>query len=174
MPVSDENGNPLTADVLLTNARRLGGDAVLLGRGDPSAQSGAWQWTLITGLATRGWNGALEAGIDGAADALASVGGSALPLSEEEALVRVSGVGTLADYAAVERTLGELPGVTRSGIEATDGATATFRVLIRGGAQAIEHALAASQHFTPLEGAPSASEAAGGTAPAPLAYAYHP
>jgi len=179
MPVSDQNGNPLTADVLLTNARRLGGDAVLLGRGDPSTENGSWQWTLITGLATRGWNGPLDAGIDGAADALASVGGSGLPLSEEEALVRVSGVGTLADYAAVGRTLGELPGVRRSGIEEADGATATFRVLIRGGAQAIEHALAGSQHFTQLDEAASPaagapSDAAGGAAGAALAYEYHP
>ena len=178
MPVSDQNGNPLTADVLLTNARRLGGDAVLLGRGDPSTENGSWQWTLITGLATRGWNGPLDAGIDGAADALASVGGSGLPLSEEEALVRVSGVGTLADYAAVGRTLGELPGVRRSGIEEADGATATFRVLIRGGAQAIEHALAGSQHFTQLDEAASpaagAPPAAGGAAGAALAYEYHP
>jgi hypothetical protein len=43
-------------------------------------------------------------------------------------------------------------------------------VLIRGGAEAIEHALAASQHFTPL-GPP---EATSGAARAPLAYEYHP
>jgi hypothetical protein len=173
MPVSDQSGNLHTADVLLTDARRLGGDAVLLGRSDASAPNGTWQWTLITGLTTRGWDGPLDAGIDGAADALASVGGSALPLADGEAVVRVSGVGTLADYAAVERTLGELPGLRRSGIEETDGATATFRVLIRGGAQAIEHALAGSQHFTRLEGAIS-PEPGGGEAPAPLAYEYHP
>jgi hypothetical protein len=161
MPVTDQAGNPLSADVLLTDARRLGGDAVLLGRADPSGANGPWQWTLITGLATRSWNGPLDAGIDGAADALASVAGSALPLEESEAVVRVSGVGTLADYAAVERTLRELPGVRRSGIEEADGAAATFRVLIRGGAQAIEHALAGSPHFTPAAGAP-------------LEYQYHP
>lgn len=148
MPVTDPNGNPLSANVLLTSAERLGGDAVLLGRADP-ASPGEWQWTLITGLATRSWNGPLAGGIGGAADALARVEGSALPLTDEEATIEVSGIGTLADYAAVERTLEELPGVRRSGIEAADGTTATFSVLIRGGAQAIERVLEGSQHFTP-------------------------
>ena len=179
MPLSDQSGAPLSADVLLIDARRLGADAVLLGRADPSAQNGPWQWTLITGLRTQSWNGPLDAGIDGAADALASVGGSALPLEEEAVLVHVSGVGTLADYAAVERTLGELPGVRRSGIEEADGAAATFRVLIRGGSQAIERVLTGSQHFTRIDiGAaqpPPQAGAAGGIASgAPLAYEYHP
>jgi len=196
MPLTDQSGNPLSADVLLTDARRLGGDAVLLGRGDASAENSMWQWTLITGLATKSWNGPLDAGIDGAADALASVAGSALPLEEQEALVRVSGVGTLADYAAVERTLAELPGVRRSGIAEAAGGIATFRVLIRGGAQAIERALSGSQHFTRLEGGdagetgtppgPDAQPAGGaggqgaiggdgqGAAEALLAYEYHP
>lgn len=183
IPATDQNGNPLSADALLTDARRLGGDAVLLGRADPPGQSAVWQWTLITGLTTQGWNGTLDAGIDGAADALARVEGSALPLAEEEVLVRVSGVSTLADYAAVERTLGELPGARRSGVEQADGASATFSVLIRGGAQAVERALAASQHFSRQDseagslpagsGAPEAGSAEGSVA-APLTYAYHP
>lgn len=168
MPVTDQSGNPLSADMLLIEARRLGADAVLLGRGDSSGQNGPWQWTLITGLRTRSWNGPLAAGIDGTADALASVGGSALPLGEQEAVVRVSGVGTLADYAAIERTLGELPGVRRSGIEETDGATATFRVLIRGGAQAIARALSGSQHFTRIDdGGAAAAGNSGATSSEP-------
>lgn len=192
MPVTDQSGNALSADVLLLEARRLGADAVLLGRADTAAQSGEWQWTLITGLKTQSWNGPLDAGIDGAADALASVGGSALPLEEQRVLVRVDGVGTLADYAAVERTLGELPGVRRSGIEEAEGSTATFRVLIRGGSQAIARALTGSPHFTRIDNPAAAAGApAGGSSPepgvqpeaqagapeeagAPLAYLYHP
>ncbi|MGH8258386.1 MAG: hypothetical protein ACREUG_01700, partial [Steroidobacteraceae bacterium] len=149
------------------SARALGGDAVLLGRSAAAAPAGEWQWTLITGLATQSWNGSFDAGVNGAADALARVEGSALPLTEEEAVVRVSGVGSLADYATVERTLGELPGVRRSGLAEADGTTATFRVLIRGGGQAIERALAGAQHLTRVGG----SEAG---AVQPLAYQYHP
>lgn len=194
MAVTDASGNPLGADVLLTSAQRLGGDAVLVGRSEPSAagappgaaggsppsapgaagaqagvpsgpadvSSASWQWTLITGLASRSWNGSLDAGINGAADALARVAGSALPLTEEAAVVKVNGIGTLADYATVERTLEELPGVRVSGLEETDGASATFRVVIRGGAEAIERALEGSDHLMRLAGDPS------------LAYQYHP
>jgi|GEM_PF-360715 len=170
MPVADQNGNPLSADVLLTKARRLGGDAVLLGRADPQSE-GLWQWTLITGLATQSWDGSLDAGVNGAVDALARVEGRALPLTEEEARVRISGVTTLADYAAVERTFEELPGARRSGLEEADGTTATFRVLIRGGAAAIERALASSQHFTRIDAGPARGEAAAEGAPvaAPIA-----
>lgn len=174
MPVTDQSGNPLTADMLLIDARRLGADAVLLGRADPAADNGQWQWTLITGLRTQSWNGPLDAGIDGTADALASVGGSALPLEEQEAVVRVSGVGTLADYATIERTLGELPGVRRSGIEEADGATATFRVLIRGGSQAIVRALSGSPHFTRIDTGDVEAPGAPGAAAPPLAYEYRP
>lgn len=165
MPVTDQSGTPLGADVLLTDARRLGGDAVLVGRSDAAPPGGVWQWTLITGLATQSWNGPFDAGVNGAADALARVEGSALPLTEEEALVKVSGIGTLADYAAVERMLGEVPGVRRSGLAEADGNTATFRVLIRGGARAIERALASAQHLSRIEEADSGSPSAGGTAP---------
>jgi hypothetical protein len=182
MPIVDQNGNPLTADALLTSAQRLGGDAVLLGKGDAAGASGEWQWTLITGFTTQSWNGSLDAGVNGAADAFARVEGSAVPLAEEEALVRVGGVSSLSDYATVERTLGELPGVRRSGLAEANGGTATFRVLIRGGAQAIERALMDSPHLTRTDaGAPAAASAPAGpgSAPgsvpsAPLAYQFHP
>jgi len=148
MALVDASGGALTNDALLTSAQRLGADDVLLGRTDPAAPSGEWQWTLLTGLSTESWTGTFEAGIEGAADALARVQSTSLPLGDQDALVQVSGVSTLTDYASVERLLDSLPGVRRSGLEAADGATVTFRVLIRGGAQAVEHALATSPHFT--------------------------
>jgi hypothetical protein len=147
MPVTDASGSPLTSDALLTNAQRLGGDAMLLGRADPA--SGAWQWTLLTGFSTTSWNGTFADGINGAADALSVVEGTGPALADQDAVVEVTGVASLADYAAVERMLSELPGVHRSGLEEADGTTAKFDVLILGGAQAIEHALAHSQHLAP-------------------------
>ncbi len=163
MAVTDADGHPLSGDALLTNAQRLGGDAVLLGRADPAAPAGSWQWTLLTGFSTESWNGTLDDGINGAADALARVQGGSLPLVEEDAAVQVTGVSTLADYAAVERMLADLPGVRRSGLVQADGATATFSVLIRGGAQAIERALADSRRLQRA-----------GTGEAPLTYQFHP
>ncbi len=161
MAVADQAGNPLESDALLTNAQRLGGDAMLLGRADPA--SGAWQWTLLTGFSTASWNGTFEDGINGAADALSRVQGNALPLVEEDAVVEVSGVTTLADYARVEQMLNELPGVHRSGLEEADATTARFDLLIRGGALAIERALANSPHLERV-----------GTGGVPLTYQFHP
>ncbi len=163
MAVTDSDGHPLTGDALLTDAQRLGGDAVLLGRADPAAPAGSWQWTLVTAFSTESWNGTLDDGINGAADALARVQGSSLPLVEENAAVEVSGIATLADYAAVERMLADLPGVRHSGLEQADGATATFDVLIRGGPEAIERALSGSKRLQRV-----------GSADAPLTYQYHP
>ncbi len=162
MAVIDESGSPLSSDALLTSAQRLGGDAILLGRGDPTG--GTWQWTLLTGFSTASWNGTFADGVNGAADALSRVQGNALPLADEDAVVEVSGVSTLSDYAWVERVLNELPGVRGSGLEEADGTTVRFHVLIRGGAEAVERALANSPHLTP-------SGTAGGT---PLAYQFHP
>ncbi len=163
MDLTGPDGQALTADALLTNAQRLGGDAVLLGRADPAAPPGSWQWTLLTGFSTQSWNGTLEDGINGAADALARVQGGSLPLMEENAAVEVTGIATLADYATVERMLADLPGVRRSGLVEADGAAATFSVLIRGGPQAVERALADSQRLQRA-----------GTAEAPLTYQFHP
>ncbi|HUN72890.1 MAG TPA: DUF2066 domain-containing protein [Steroidobacteraceae bacterium] len=161
MSVADATGTALTSDALLAGAQQLGGDAMLLGRADPAGVT--WQWTLITGFSTTSWNGTLADGINGAADALSRVEGNALPLAEENALVAVSGVSTLADYAWIERVLQELPGVHRSGLEEADGTTARFDVLIRGGAPAIERALDHSPHL-------ERTEAAG----AALTYQFHP
>lgn len=161
MAIADSAGNPLTSDALLTSAQRLGGDALLLGRADPA--SGAWQWTLLTGFSTTSWNGTFADGINGAADALSTVQGNGLALTEQDAMVEVTGVATLADYASVERMLSELPGVHRSGLAEADGTTARFDVLILGGGQAIERALAHSTHLAPT-----------GAAGAALTYQFRP
>ena len=148
MALVDASGAALTNDALLQNAQRFGADDVLLGRADAGAPSGQWQWTLLTGLSTESWTGTFETGINGAADALARVQAGSLPPGDQDALVQVGGVSTLGDYASVERLLDSLPGVRRAGLEEADGTTVVFRVLIRGGAQAVERALASSPHFT--------------------------
>jgi hypothetical protein len=161
MAVTDSSGNALSSDALLTNAQRLGGDAMLLGRAEPAG--GSWQWTLLTGFSTTSWNGTFADGINGAADALSTVQGSGVPAAEEDAVVEVTGVATLADYASVERMLSELPGVRSSGLSEADGTTARFDVLISGGAQAIQRALVHSQHLAPT-----------GAAGASLTYQFRP
>lgn len=152
MPLTDGTGHELGNDVLLQNAQSLGADAVLIGRADALAPgTGAdttWQWTLLTGFSHESWSGNFELGINSTADALARVQGSAGTVAESEALVQVSGVNGLSDYATLERMFSELPGVRRSGLAEADGSTVTFRVLIRGGADAVTRALAGSPHLT--------------------------
>jgi hypothetical protein len=60
--------------------------------------------------------------------------------------------------------LNELPGVHSSGLEEADGTTVRFHVLIRGGAEAIERALANSPHL----------ERTGTAGGAPLTYQFRP
>ncbi|MGH8150574.1 MAG: DUF2066 domain-containing protein [Steroidobacteraceae bacterium] len=163
LAVTDSTGNPLSDGTLLASAQRLGGDDVLIGRTNAAAPSGDWQWTLVTGIATSSWNGTFADGINGAADTLALVGGSAIPLAVENADIEVSGVATLADYAAVEQMLADLPGVRRSGLVAADGTTATFEVRVRGGALAVAQALAHASRL--VRASPS---------DAPLAYRFQP
>ncbi|MGH8229844.1 MAG: DUF2066 domain-containing protein, partial [Steroidobacteraceae bacterium] len=257
MPTTDADGRPLTDEALLTDAQRLGGNAVLLGRapgvaappsgtpgtngngaagsggspsgasapaqgavsgpgggsaaqstapapstaqaavsgttpsatGAPAPSSGGtapapaqapgadvasatWQWTLLTGFSTDNWSGTFAEGINGAADALARVQGSSLPLADEEARIEVSGIDTLADYATVERMLASLPGVQRSGLEQADGLTATFDVLIRGGGQAVEQALAHSRRLVRQTGQSAQPRASASASPVPGALDY--
>ena len=148
MPVVDASGVELPRDTVLQGAQRLGGDAVLIARGDSAALNGVYQWTLQTQYATENWNGALDAGVNGAVDALARVQDSAAPLAELEALVQIGGVSTLNDYAAVSRLLEGIPGTRRVTLAEVNGGAATFSVLVRGGAEAVDRALSSSARLS--------------------------
>ncbi|HEU4626311.1 MAG TPA: DUF2066 domain-containing protein [Steroidobacteraceae bacterium] len=148
VPVTDANGVELPKDVVLQGAQRLGGDAVLIARGDSAALNGVYQWTLQTQYGTENWNGALDAGVNGAVDALARVQDAGAPLTELEAVVQVGGVATLNDYAAVSRLLEGIPGTRRVNLSEVNGGAATFTVLVRGGAEAIDRALSNSGRLT--------------------------
>jgi hypothetical protein len=164
VPIVDANGSELPKDVILQAAQRLGGDAVLIARGDSAASSGVYQWTLQTQYGTDNFNGALDAGVNGAVDALARVQDASAPLTESEALVQVGGVSTLNDYAAVSRLLEGIPGTRRVNLSEVNGAAATFSVLVRGGAEAIDRALSSSGRLT----------RAGAAGAGQLAYEYRP
>ena len=167
VPVVDANGAELPRDAVLQSAQRLGGDAVLIGRGDGAALTGGgFQWTLQTTFATENWSGALDAGINGAVDALARVQDSAASLAELETSVQVAGVTTLNDYAAVGRLLESIPGTRRVSLAEVSGGVATFNVLARGGAEAVNRALSTSTRL-----ARSGASAGGG---AQLMYDYKP
>ena len=78
-------------------------------------------------------------------------------------LLEVSGVGSLTDYANVQRILESVPGVRGANIARAGGNSATFDITARGGSDALDKALAGSSHL-------ARSDASN----ARLVYQYHP
>jgi hypothetical protein len=148
VPVVDANGVELPREAVLQSAQRLGGDAVLVARGDKAALNGVWQWTLQTNFATENWSGALDAGVNGAVDAMARVQSASATMAELETLVQVGGVSNLNDYAAVGRLLESIPGTRRVSLAEASGSTATFSVVVRGGVEAVDRALSSSARLS--------------------------
>jgi hypothetical protein len=142
-------GAQVTSEAALAAARRLGADVALVGRGDPSG----WQWTYFGSADEQTFSGGIGAGIDGAADALAADAQALMAQPEVEVMVQVAGVGTLAAYAQVTRLLGGAAGVSAAALVEAGGDMAVFRVMARGGPDALAAALAASPRLRPLEGA---------------------
>jgi Arc/MetJ family transcription regulator/copper chaperone CopZ len=138
--VVDSSGAELPREAVLEAAQRVGGDAVLIGRAAGSGP-GLYQWTLQTQLGSESWTGPLEAGPNGAADALTRAQEATAGVAELEAVVQVSGVATLNDYAAVSRLLESIPGQKKVSVVETNGSTATFNVLVRGGADTVDRLL---------------------------------
>lgn len=144
--VVDSTGAELSRDALLQGAQRLGGDAVLVARAD--ANPGMYQWTLQTQFGSESWTGPLEAGPNGAADALTRAQEATAGVAELEAVVQVAGVTTLNDYAAVSRLLESIPGQKKVSVAEANGSTATFNVLVRGGADTVDRVLGNSSRLT--------------------------
>lgn len=160
--VVDNTGAELPRDAVLQGAQRVGGDAVLIARAD-IAGPGQYQWTLETQFGSESWTGPLEAGPNGAADALTRAQEATAGVAELEAVVQVSGVSSLNDYAAVSRLLEGIPGQKKVSVAETNGSTATFNVLVRGGADTVDRVLGNSPRL-----------AKSGSANGQLLYTYRP
>jgi len=145
LTLTDASGNELGRDALMQVAQRYGGDAVLVGRGDPSAPSAQLEWTLYNTFSSQSWTGSLTAGIDGAADSFAPAQGETQ--AEAKATVQIDGLITLSDFATAQRVLEALPGSHRANVVAANASSATFDLLVRGGADTIDRALTASGKF---------------------------
>ncbi len=146
LAVTDTSGNDLSRDAIMQVAQRYGGDAVLVGRGDSAAASGLMQWTLYTDFTSQSWTGTLAAGIDGAVDNFAPAQGSSAQ-NDSEAVIQIEGLTSLADFAVAQRMLEGMPGSRRANVVAAGGMSATFDVVVRGGAEAIDKALTGSGRF---------------------------
>jgi uncharacterized protein len=147
LAVADASGNELGRDAVMQVAQRYGGDAVLLGRGDPSVAGAQLQWTLFSDFASASWTGALETGIDRTVDTLAPAQGASLAEAEATAVVQIDGLNSLNDYAVVERMLEGMPGARRASVVEARGSSASFSVTVRGGLDAVDRALTGSGKF---------------------------
>lgn len=136
------------AATALAAARRLGADVALVGEADSTDPSG-WRWSYFGGGASETFAGGAGAGIHGAADRLAAATEAVMQRPEQAALVQVSGVGNLRDYAQVSRLLAASAGVRAvSLLEAVNG-IAVYRVLARGGSDGLAATLATNSRLRP-------------------------
>jgi hypothetical protein len=145
LTLTDASGNELGRDALMQVAQRYGGDAVLVGRGDPSTPSAQLEWTLYNNFSSQSWTGTLTAGIDRAADDFAPAQGEIQ--AEVKTVVQIDGLMTLSDFATAQRMLEALPGNHRANVVVANASSATFDLVVRGGADAIDRALTASGKF---------------------------
>lgn len=141
-------GASVDAASALAAARRLGADVALLGQGE-GATASQWRWSFFGPNGTEFFSGALTAGIHGAVDRLAAATDAVMQQPESEALVQVSGVGSLRDYAQVSRLLGGTAGVRAVSLLEAGSGYALFRVVARGGGDGLAAALAAQSRLRP-------------------------
>jgi hypothetical protein len=144
-------------DAALAAAQRLGADAVIIGYGDMATDGGPWRWNLSAPGINETWSGPLEDSVNGAADIFARNAQAFATLPEASLLVEVENVPTLRDYVRVTEILAALGGVRSVQLAEAATTRATFAVVTRGGADALQTAMAANANFERLE--PSAGGA---------------
>jgi hypothetical protein len=139
IPVVDAGGKEIPGETMLQTGQRYGADQVLVGR-----QEGAqWRWSLHSNLSSPSWSGPLTAGVDGTVDTLAPpLGAVAGGAGEGDTRIQVLGINGLTDYVSLERQLQSIPGVRHVRIAEAQGTQVTFDLSVRGGADALDKALA--------------------------------
>jgi hypothetical protein len=138
----------IPADTGLATAQRLGADAVLVGHGDAVPGGGAWRWVLTAPGVSETWSGALEEGVNVAADVFARQDIANASLPEVELLVEIENVPGLREYARVSQLLAESAGVRGVQLAEAAGSRATFSVLVRGGTDNLLNSLSTNTYLT--------------------------
>jgi hypothetical protein len=137
-------------DAALAAARRATADYALLATPAGGGRYELRLWVpeaLDARLPASNWSGDLLAGVHGAADSLAasSIGLAVQPELETE--LGVAGVATLRDYVDVTRSLNGIAGVKALQLLDIGNGTAVYRLLIRGGDDTLQAALASDARF---------------------------
>jgi hypothetical protein len=147
---SGSGASVASRDAALAAARRATADYALLATPAGGGRYELRLWVpeaLESRLSASAWSGDLLAGVQGAADTLAvsSIGLAVQPEVETE--LGVAGVATLHDYADVTRALTAIAGVKALQLLEIGNGTAIYRVVIRGGDDTLQAALASDAQF---------------------------
>jgi len=119
-------------------ARRMGSDAVLIGRAGSATANANIRWTHLFQDRSSEFSGALE-GVNRAADLYAGMFAASGTLAPIE--IEVAGVNELKDYAALQSYLESLTFVSHVSVEALSGDTVRFRLSTRGSVDSLQRAL---------------------------------
>lgn len=141
----------IPGDAALAAAQRLGADAVVVGYGDAVPGGGAWRWNLTAPGINETWSGALEEGVNGAADIFARSAVAFAAMPESPVLVEIGGIPSLREFARVSEVLASAGGVRSVQLAEAAGSHATFTVLTRGGPDALKSSLDAHSGFERMD-----------------------
>lgn len=137
----------LATDAALARARAEAADLVLIARAATASPAPSWRLVSRAGEETLDGDAAMV--IHAVADRLARAAIDFMQQPESPVLVEVGGVGSLTDYATVQRLLAAVPGVRSVAVRELRARQALFGVLVRGGATGLVDALAAHPRFAP-------------------------
>jgi hypothetical protein len=119
-------------------AKRMGGDAVLIGRVACCGSNANVRWTHQFQDRSSEYSGTLE-GVDRSADSYANLfaaSGTVMPVD-----IEVTGVRDLRDYASVQSYLESLTFISHVSVESLTADTVRFRLATRSGGDSLSRAL---------------------------------
>jgi uncharacterized protein len=127
-----------SASTFLDIARRMGSDAVLVGRAGGATANANVRWTHLFQDRSSDFPGTLE-GVNRAADLYAGMFAASGTLAPIE--IEVTGVAELKDYASLQSYLESLTFVSHVSVESLSGDTVRFRLSTRGSVDSLQRAL---------------------------------
>lgn len=136
-----------SAGALADIAKRMGGDAVLIGRSACCGSNTNVHWIHQFQDRSGEYSGTLE-GVDRSADLYAGLfaaSGNLVPVD-----IEVTGVHDLRDYAGVQAYLESLTFISHVSVEALHGDTVRFRLATRRGGDSLQRALSLNGRLQPI------------------------
>ena len=128
-------------------ARRMGSDAILLGRAGSAAANAPVRWSHWFQDRSSEYSGTLE-GVNRAADLYAGLFAASGSLAAVD--IEVVGINDLRDYASVENYLESLTFISHVSVESMGTDTVRFRLATRGGSDSLQRALSLNGRLQPV------------------------